>query len=546
MSLMPPATEEFSPGAWPGIIDHLDEIVVAAGPDDAVLYVNHAIERLLGWSPADLIGRSLTDLIPERYRARHLAAFKSYVANGSGELVGRAVRLPALRKDGTEVPVELLISTVPALPGVAAIGLLRDVAERVELEGPGDLADRLVATMAEATTLDEAWARVLQALVEALQWDLAQLWLTDGRTGHLERHSAWATEASEFGAFVAASDRVFARGVGLPGRVWDGFGCEWIPDLAGDDNFPRATAALEVGLRSAFAFPLIAGSRLVGVIELFSTARRDPNAPLTARLRELGRELGWFLDRRSSEEQRLALATTLQQTLLPPDLPRIDGLRLAARYLPAGTGAEVGGDFYDVFRVSPSSWGIAIGDVCGKGAEAAALTALARYTLRAGAAQFRSPARALGLLNDAILRQAAEGGSDRFVTTILARCMVDAAGVKLVFACGGHPQPFIRRAHGQVEQIGEPGTLIGAVPAIKVHDTRATLSSGDVFITVTDGVLEARRDDDQFGDVRLADVLRATASATVSETVDAVIDAVLGFQRGHTTDDIAIIAIQAA
>jgi sigma-B regulation protein RsbU (phosphoserine phosphatase) len=189
--------------------------------------------------------------------------------------------------------------------------------------------------------------------------------------------------------------------------------------------------------------------------------------------------------------------------------------------------------------------GVVIGDVCGKGPEAAAVTALVRHTVRAAAVQFRSPARALGALNDAMLRHVADGGPDRFVTAILGRFAVTASGVDLTLACGGHPIPMVRRATGAVEPAGRAGTLVGVLPRTEIHDTRLTLSPGDVIVMVTDGVLEARHGDDQFGDNRLVDVLAATHGATPEDTVDAVLQAVTSFQSGHSVDDIAIVAISA-
>ncbi|HUR77060.1 MAG TPA: SpoIIE family protein phosphatase [Acidimicrobiales bacterium] len=535
------STRDLRAADWRAIIDNLDEAVVAAGHNNEILYVNAALERLLGWNPQDLLGSRLTTLIPERFIARHAEGFRRFAAGEGGALIGTPLRLPALRSDGTETLVELLISAVP-MAGVAAVGLLRNVADRIELEGPSDLSDRLVATMAESATLDEAWPRVLEALVEELRWDLAQLWLTT-QGGALQRRTAWAAPESEFGGLITASNRTFALGDGLPGRVWEALEPIWLPELGDVREFPRAEAAFACGLRSAFAFPLVAGDRFVGVVELFSVNRRDPNEYLTRRLRSLGGELGWFVDRRSNEEQLLALATTLQQSLLPPHPPEIPGVALAARYLPASGGIEVGGDFYDVFRIARGTWGVAIGDVCGKGPEAASITALARYTIRAAAVVERSPARALVALNDALLRQAADGGPDRFVTAVLARVRPRSDSLEVTLACGGHPLPLVRRASGAVETVGRAGTVLGVQPKIKVHDTTAVLSPGDSLVMVTDGVLEARRDGVQFGGARLAALLAEGVFDSPKAIADAVTDAATDHQRGHAPDDIAVVVL---
>lgn len=529
---------------WQSIVDALAEAVVVADAHNEIVYLNEAAEQLLGWRPEELVGVPLTTIIPERFRAMHLESFARYAATGASSLLGRPVRLPALRSDGTEVGVELVVSGIRLLGEPLVVGLLRDVADRLELEGPADLSDRIVAILAETATLEEAWPRVLEALVESLRWDVAQLWLHVDRAGMLRRTATWARADRDLRAFDTASDRVFLRGQGLPGRVWAALAPVWTSDLSSELIFPRAAAARDAGLRTGFAFPLTAGRRLMGVVELFSIDRRGPNPDLSARLRDLGRELGWFLDRRSSEEQRLALATALQQSLLPPHLPQIPGVRLAARYLPAGQGSEVGGDFYDVFRIGRSSWGAAIGDVCGKGAEAAAVTALARHTIRAAAMQERSPAGVLAALNEALLRQAAEGGPSRFVTASVARFHPGSDGLEVAITNGGHPLALVRRANGDVEQVGSYGTALGLLDDVDLRDTQISLDHGDVLVMVTDGVLEARRDGDQFGDDRLADVLRRTSSASAEAAVDAVLSDVMAFQRGHAVDDIALLGIE--
>jgi serine phosphatase RsbU (regulator of sigma subunit) len=180
------------------------------------------------------------------------------------------------------------------------------------------------------------------------------------------------------------------------------------------------------------------------------------------------------------------IAHTLQQSLLPPELPVIPGVEAAALYRPAGEG-EVGGDFYDLFPLAPGQWFAVMGDVCGKGAEAAAVTALARYTIRAAAVHHRSPAHVLRALNDAMLRQHA----GRFVTLACARIEVGDA-VTVTVACGGHPPPRVLRATGLVETLGEPGTIVGLLPTVTACDRSARLAPGDALVLYTDGLTEAR------------------------------------------------------
>lgn len=666
---------------WEGVVDSLGEAVIAADPTNTIIYVNESTEALLGWSADDLVGSPLTKIIPARFRGPHLDGFERFVSTGEGSVLGVPIRLPALRSDGTEASVELMISRVQLGSQLIVVGLLRDAAERIDLEGVSEVAERLLAVLAESPDLEAALPELLRSLVESLHWDLAQLWQV-GEDSLLRRRSRWGTPAAVATPhFTDASEGAFSHGEGLPGRVWKTMTPEWVRDVRTAVDFERSAAAQVSGLCTAFAFPLMAGEQCIGVIELLSLTGRDRSDELTARLHSLGQRIGWYLERRAAEDKRrvlleqltfqaavleaqteaglegqlivspsgemisfngrfaelwgitdavlgrrsdaealagaanqvvdpeaflarvqeayatgqptrdeiamrdgrvidrvgvplrhdganlgyawyfrdvseakhlqrelsdasaqfAALARTLQQSLLPPQLPEIAGVEVAARYHPAGTGAEVGGDFYDLFRVG-RSWGFVVGDVCGKGAEAAVVTALVRYTIRAAAHQARSPAKALAIVNDAMLSQVADGGIDRFATAVHGRLRAHQGWVDVTVACAGHPMPILRRANGEVEQVGRLGTLLGVMPTVSVHDRTVRLFPGDVLIIVTDGVLEARRDAEQFGDRALEETVRSTPG-TPADLVQAIEAAALAHQGGSAADDIAILAI---
>jgi sigma-B regulation protein RsbU (phosphoserine phosphatase) len=241
-----------------------------------------------------------------------------------------------------------------------------------------------------------------------------------------------------------------------------------------------------------------------------------------------------------SEARAALLAETLQRSLIPPALPRIPGLELAASYRPAGLGDQVGGDFYDVFETAANDWAVALGDVCGKGPEAATVTALARYTLRAAAVRRRRPSRILSTLNEALLVQRAE----RFCTVLYARMQRVQGRWRVTFASGGHPLPVHVTADG-VAAIGRPGSLIGVLDDPELHDTRVELRPRETLVFYTDGVTEARCGDDFYGEERLLRLLRSAAGGSAAELVDAVTTDVIDFQEGTTRDDLAVLAVRA-
>jgi sigma-B regulation protein RsbU (phosphoserine phosphatase) len=242
-----------------------------------------------------------------------------------------------------------------------------------------------------------------------------------------------------------------------------------------------------------------------------------------------------------SEARATALARTLQQTLIPPHLPVIDGIELGAEYRPAGDGSEVGGDFYDFFQAG-EDWVVAVGDVCGKGAEAAVVTALARYTLRAAAVQDASPARALTLLNDAMRR----ADVDRFCTAVVLRlCRVDDGWAASVCSAG-HALPIHVASGGRVSQPGVPGPLLGVLDDLELEDTSVELGSDDLLIAYTDGVTEARSPGgDFYGELPILGHVSAS-SGSAAEIARSLLEEVVAFQEGAVRDDIAIVALRFA
>ena len=289
------------------------------------------------------------------------------------------------------------------------------------------------------------------------------------------------------------------------------------------------------------------GSRLPILVN--SVLERDPHgvpmvirtAVFDARLRrEYERELLRAKQRAEESEARAtALARTLQQTLIPPTPPAIPNLDLAAAYRPAGDGSEVGGDFYDVFQIGTGDWVVAIGDVCGKGVDAAVVTALARYTLRAATVQHAEPSKALWTLNG-VLRQ---HNIDRFCTVLLLRLRQTDGGWTGAVSCAGHPLPLLRQANGTLHTVGKPGLVLGVIEAPRLHDVQIRLLPGDTLLLYTDGVTEARSGKDFYGEERLA-VTAARSVDSAEGLTSAVLSEVLEFQADRPRDDIAVVTIR--
>ncbi|MER5410620.1 GAF domain-containing SpoIIE family protein phosphatase [Streptomyces sp. NPDC002769] len=243
------------------------------------------------------------------------------------------------------------------------------------------------------------------------------------------------------------------------------------------------------------------------------------------------------------------LARSLQDSLLPPVLRPVPGLDTAASYLPAAGGTEVVGDFYDLFRAKGSWWSTVMGDVCGKGTEAAKVTALARYTLRAEATQQLSPATVLTHLNSALLDQRVGGG--RFLTAVYATFRLTAGGLAGRLCTAGHPPALVRRRDGRVQSVGRPGTLLGVLPEVRLTDVRFRLAAGDTLLLYTDGATEARPRAATPGGTRplfdeadLAAALTATHGADATETVRHLGRVLADHTGGWASDDTALLALR--
>ena len=294
------------------------------------------------------------------------------------------------------------------------------------------------------------------------------------------------------------------------------------------------------------------GGRVVGAICVADRRPRRWTARETGLLAELARtaarELALLADldsaRRFAAEHE-ALARTLQESLLPPWLPQIPGMELASRYVAGGAGVDVLGDFFDVFPSVRDSWGVVVGDVCGKGVPAAKSTALARYTLRAEAHRESRPSLILSALNRALLDWPTE--DPRFLSAIYATVRPTPAGAAVQISSAGHPLGLVHRADGRVCEIGRPGGLLGLFPEPELFDSRANLRAGDSLVLFTDGITEARRpmDSDLFGDARLRAALAGVGDRSAAQIADSLQQAARAFGGTPASDDTVVLVLKA-
>lgn len=306
---------------------------------------------------------------------------------------------------------------------------------------------------------------------------------------------------------------------------------------------PRHLEMLEaLGLRAALIVPLAARGRTFGAITMVTAESGRIYEPEDLQLAEdLAGRAALAVDNALLYGEREHVARTLQKTLLPPVLPIIPGLRIAARYLPASRGMEVGGDFYDVFQNGHGGWAMVIGDVCGKGVEAASLTALARHTVRAAAMTSEAPDRVLEILNEAIMDQQGDG---RFCTAVYAKLHGRPDGFDCTLARGGHPPPLIVHRDGTVDAVGRAGTLLGLFDDPMLTSETLQLGHGDTLFLYTDGVTDAGPANDPFGEKRLKELLASCAAYDVETMARRIESAITGLQGTDVRDDTAFLLVQ--
>ena len=546
------------------ILESALDCIISMDHRGRIIEWNPAAVRVFGHAREDVLGRQLADVvIPPSLRDRHRRGLSRYVATGEGRIIGKRMELPALRADGTEFPAELTITRVEAPGPPVFTGVVRDITDRLRAEAERERL--LEAAQAEREAAERATERltfladVSSALGSSLDYRrtlrrvarlaiprvadacVVYLFQEDGSIARLAMefaepaHQALAERVSEFPIDPAAAEgvpKVLRTGRAALHPQADA------RRLAADVDDPEALVQIlePMGITSWMCVPLMARGRILGAISFVSTRpdRRYGGDDL-AFAEDLARRSALAIDNARLFEERTHIARSLQRSLLPPRLPEIPGLEVAARYRPAGLGNEVGGDFYDLFEIGAGRWGLAVGDVCGKGAEAAALTGLARYTIRESAAHDPRPSSVLTSLNQALLRH--EGL--QLCTVAFGHLRLEDRRALLTVGCGGHPLPLLLRADGHPSTAAEPGTILGVFDDPDVPEMDVQLRPGDAVVFYTDGVTDERTGPGGLDEKRLRFLLRSCrgmSAEAIADVVDRAVD--------DPRDDVALLVVR--
>ena len=539
---------------------------------DHLVYANAAFEQLSGYGLDELRAlASVWELVPAWHRAdvRRRARLRAeeglvdphyelLMEHRSGRLVDlEAAAVPLWIDDREQLVV--VVRDITARKRAEAEREHAHALERQAREA-AETAERRMALLASASELfdetldeDETLERIARLIVAEVA-DTCVVMLAAGEDGEARQAIAVAREprrealmaalAPRWPATLGAEETVSRVAHAGQAELLRHFG-RTLESLAEDPAHLEQVRGL--GIAAAAIVPLRARGRTFGALRCgFEHAPApDHEREVLSLLEDLARRAALAMDNARLYAERTHVARTLQRSLLPPELPAIPGVAIAARYRPAGEGTEVGGDFYDCFAISEDEYALLIGDVCGKGAEAAAVTALARYTMRAAVLHSGSPVDVLSELNAVLLR---EDLDHRFCTVLYAALAPDPGGAGWLarLASGGHPLPLLLRADGRVEPAGRAGMLLGIVPDLVLEERTVALCAGDSLVLYTDGVTEASPVDGAFGPEALTALLASLAGRSADEIAEAVETTVLDVQGGRPRDDIAVVVLQVA
>lgn len=293
---------------------------------------------------------------------------------------------------------------------------------------------------------------------------------------------------------------------------------------------------------SFVAVPLLFEGRARACMGLGRLLIGAPDEQDIGLLNAIARQGAQAVERARLFDERASIARILQQGLLPREIPVIPGVDLAVRYRPAGGGSSVGGDFYDVLELNDGAWLAVVGDVCGKGAQAAVHSGLLRTTIAAMSLHAVAPAEILDLANRALMRQ---GQSWPYATVVCAAFRPVSGGLHVDVASAGHPPALLRRVDGSLREIGVEGLMIGVQAELGLRTAGLSLRSGDSLSLFTDGMVDATADAERFGEARLSAVVQRAPAGDAEQMAEHIAGAVSDFETGSPRDDRALLVLRA-
>jgi serine phosphatase RsbU (regulator of sigma subunit)/anti-sigma regulatory factor (Ser/Thr protein kinase) len=533
-----------------------DEALARLGLDD---YLRLAVEHARDLVAADATYLMLARDFDLQYEVTALSGLDDSLRGSrwdsrtAGTPDPRNPHLPVVVPDLSVTPVPLLEGTplrslvvVPVTVDGRVTGALAAASERVGGLGE-DLAARL-QQVADTMAVAAERARLQVAERERRGWLSFLAEAGDLLAGSLDQRMSMAITAQIVVPRLARWCAVYLddeRASPVLQQVWhhdEGLN-DALREALGSSP-PETLRDLDTPLLAGepLVVPLIARGQRIGTIVLGREPGGPPSAEILLVIGSVTRRAALAIDNARAHGELRTVGAALQRSLLPPVMPEVPGLDVGVVYEAAGEASTVGGDFYDLFPVGGGRWCFAVGDVCGTGAEAAAVTGLARHTLRALAMAGFPIADILERLNAAILD---EGERSRFLTLVCGVLEPRPGGGHLMtLVNAGHPPPFLVRPAGEVRQLGRPQSLLGVLDSVGYTAEQHVLSRGDLLVAVTDGVLERREGDRMLEESGLGEALRHVGGLSAQAVAERIRRLVLDFAPTPQMDDMAVLAIR--
>jgi PAS domain S-box-containing protein len=504
------------------VVDTAPDAFITLDRRGQILSWNAAAERLFGWTEEEATGKAMRELIvPPEFRERHDAR---RIALVESDVPGATERFEVefVRRDGQRFPGEATVSKVEAGGEVYISGFVTDSTERLRRQAEREALLREQAARAEAERMAEVVGG-MQALVDAA---LAQRSL-DGILHDLVARVRGVLDADEATIYLSDEGDGFTVGAATPGQH------------DGVEEFARRVAeAREAMLEKddrLIGVPLLAEDVVTGVLVAGAQPPREFGGEDLTLLRLAAERVGLAIAHARVYEREHRIAETLQRSLLPDRLPDLPGLEVAARYLPAASEAEVGGDWYDVIPIAGGAVGLVMGDVAGKGLAGASMVGRLRSALRAYALEGHEAGRVVERLNRLLWTEAEES---QMATMLYA--IVDPAASTVRWVNAGHPPP-LAIGGGQVSFLrGEASVPLGVLPFPTYEEVIAPLGPGQALLLYTDGLVERPGEHLDEGLERLAACVRE-APKDPGELLDHVVATLV--PEGGAPDDVALLTL---
>jgi PAS domain S-box-containing protein len=535
-----------------GILGSLGEAVTVHDDKGQTVYANEAAARLLGCDSVQDVLTAEPGALAARFSITHEDGSPVEMADLPGRRLMQGepaadLLTRSIRRDTGEAMWLLTKATLTREPSGAplAINIIEDVTEAKEAELRARFLAEAGQLLASSLDYEQTLERVARMIVPRLA-DWCGIDMVDENGGVTQVAVAHVDPAKvqmahdmreRYPPDMTATTGLPAIIRGGPAELYPEIPDELLVAATQDEEHLRI--AREVGLRSAMAVPMRLGDETLGVITFASAESGrifDENDLRFAQ--DLALRAATAVQNARLYESQERVAHTLQASLLPERLPQLPGWEIHAAYQAGERGADVGGDFYDILPVA-SGHLIVLGDVTGKGIEAAALTSLVRHSARMAARFDPSPARVLALVNEVLREQSRLS----LVTAVCALVQSDGSGARLTVASAGHPLPLLRHPGAGPEPMGDHGVLLGVEGEDDWTDVTVALEPGDTLLFYTDGVTETPGEGARYGELRLYEAMKRASDGPVALVAE-IERSLREFQAGVAIDDRAMLALR--